>query len=162
VELGSLLEEDPPYGHTPESHQLSTFETEWKRTGEGAKACDATPADFMIDIEGLPKSPWNVSAGRVFTDHLIQKMGLNDTQEMRKKVEKAFTSRIKSLKSSCKRKRLSEAERASERSRHARQQRKYQVLYIFCSNLCASRSPKRSLQYSYFTAAVALLRTLLL
>jgi plasmid maintenance system killer protein len=114
----------------------------------------------MIDIEGLPKSPWNVSAGRVFTDHLIQKMGFNDTREMRKKVEKAFTSRIKSLKSSRKRKRLSEAEKASEKSRHARQQRKYQVLYIFRSNLCASRSPKCSLQYSYFTAAVASLKTL--
>lgn len=128
MELRSLLEEKPPYGRTPEPHRLSTFETEWKRTGEGAKACDATRAEFMIDIEGLPKSPWNVSAGRVFTDHLIQKMTFNDTQEMRKKLEKAFTSRIKSLKSSRKRKRLSEAERASEKSKHARQQRKYQAL----------------------------------
>jgi hypothetical protein len=128
MELESLLKEDPPYGHTPEPHQLSTFETEWKRTGEGAKACDATSADFMIDIEGPPKSPWNVSAGRVFTDHLIQKMGFNDAREMRKKIEKAFTTRIKSLKTSRKRKGLSEAERASEKSKHARQQRKYQVL----------------------------------
>jgi hypothetical protein len=82
----------------------------------------------MIDIEGLPKSPWNVSAGRVFTDHLIQKMRFDDTREMRQKIEKAFASRIKSLKYSRKRRRLSVAERASEKSKHARQQRKYQVL----------------------------------
>jgi plasmid maintenance system killer protein len=128
MELGSLLEEDPPYGHTPEPHQVSTFETEWKRTGEGTKACDATPADFMIDFEGPPKSPWNVSAGRVFTDHLIQRMGYNDTRAMRKKIEKAFTTRIKSLKSSRKEKRLPAAERAFNRSKHARQQRKDNVL----------------------------------
>ena len=127
TELRSLLEEDPPYGRTPERGHISTFETEWERTSGGAKACHARPADFMIDIKGLPKSPWNVSAGRVFTDHLIQKMGFNGTQEMRQKIEKAFTNRIRSLKASYKHARLSEAERASERSKHARQQRKYQV-----------------------------------
>jgi len=81
----------------------------------------------MIDIEGPPKSPWNVSAGWVFTDHLIQKMGFSDTGEVRKKIAKAFTTRIKSLKSSRKEKRLPAAERASKRSKHARQQRKDNV-----------------------------------
>jgi hypothetical protein len=82
----------------------------------------------MIDTEDRPKSPWNVSAGRVFTDHFIQKMGYNDTRETRKKIEKAFSGRIKSLKSSHKGKGFPEAERTSKKSKHSRQLRKYQVL----------------------------------
>jgi hypothetical protein len=81
----------------------------------------------MIDIAGKPKSPWNIAAGRIFTDYLIEKMGYEDTQGMRKTIEKAFTNRIKSLQSHHKREELPQAERAIERSRHSRQQRKYQV-----------------------------------
>jgi hypothetical protein len=62
-ELASLLTAKSPYGHTPEPSQLDTFTAEWKRTGYGAKACNATLTDFMIDIVGTPKSPWNISAG---------------------------------------------------------------------------------------------------
>jgi hypothetical protein len=127
MEIDSLLREDPPYGRAPESSQVSTFTIEWKRTGQGAKACNATPADFMIDVAGLPRSPWNISAARVFTDHFIQKMEYNDTPEMRKAIEKAFTNRIRSLKSRRKKEGLPQAERAAERSKHARRQRKYQV-----------------------------------
>ena len=102
---------------------------EWEHTGHGAKACDATTTDFMIDITGKPKSPWNIAAGRVFTDYLIEKMRYEDTQEMRKTIERAFTNRIKSLQSRHKREECPQAERAIERSRHSRQQRKYQVCF---------------------------------
>jgi len=127
IELDCLLQEDPPYGRTPEPSCISTFAAEWERTGHGAKACDATPVDFMVDIAGLPRSPWNIAAGRVFTDHFIQKMGYNDTPEMRQEIEKGFTNRIRSLRSRRKREGLPQVERASERSKHSRQQRKYQV-----------------------------------
>jgi hypothetical protein len=132
MEMDNLLRENPPYGRAPEQSRVSAFTAEWTRTSQGAKACDATPADFMIDIGGLPRSPWNVSAARVFTDHFIGKMGYNenDVPEMRKEIENAFTSRIKSLKSRHKRLGLSQAERAVERSRHARRQRKYQVSFF--------------------------------
>src|SRR5258708_7566974 len=125
MEIDSLLQEDPPYGHTPEPSRVSTFATEWERTGEGAKACDATPANFMIDVAGLPRSPWNISAARVFTDHFIQKMEYNDAPEMQEAIEKAFTNRVRSLKSRHKKKGLPQAERAVEKSQHARRQRKY-------------------------------------
>jgi hypothetical protein len=108
---------------------MSMFEAEWERTGHGAKACDATTTDFMIDIAGKPRSPWNVAAGRVFTEHLIEKMGYDDTQGLRLAIEKAFVNRIKSLQSRHKREGLPLAERAIERSRHNRQQRKYQVRF---------------------------------
>jgi hypothetical protein len=127
MEIDSLLRDNPPYGRTPERFQVSRFATEWERTGQGAKACNATPADFMIDVAGLPKSPWNVSAARVFVDHFIGKTEYNDTPEMRKKIENAFTNRLRSLKSRRKKEGLPQVERANERSRHARQQRKYQV-----------------------------------
>ena len=127
MEIDSLLQEDPPYGRTPEPSRVSTFATEWKRSGQGAKACDATPADFMIDVAGLPRSSWNVSTARVFTDHFIRKMEYNDTPEMRKEIEKAFTNRIRSLRSRRKKEGLPQVERAVERSQHARRQRKYQV-----------------------------------
>ena len=127
MEIDSLLREDPPYGRTPEPSRVSTFATEWKRTCQGAKACDATPADFMIDIAGLPRSPWNISTARVFTDHFIRKMEYNDAPEMRKAIEKAFTNRIRSLKSRRKKEGLPQVERDVKRSQHARQQRKYQV-----------------------------------
>ena len=127
MEIDSLLQEDPPYGRTPEPSRVFTFATEWKRTGQGARACDATAADFMIDVAGLPRSPWNISAARIFTDHFIWKMEYNDTSEMRKRIENAFTNRIRSLKSRRKKEGLPQAERAIERSKHARRQRKYQV-----------------------------------
>ncbi len=92
MEINSLLQEDPPYGHAPESSQVSTFTIEWKCTGQGAKACNTTLANFMIDIAGLPRSPWNISTAWVFMDHFIQKMEYNDTPEMCKAIEKAFTN----------------------------------------------------------------------
>ena len=79
MEIDSLLREDPPYGHAPELSQVSTFTIEWKHTGQGAKACDTILADFIINIAGLPRSLWNISATQVFTDHFIQKMKYNDT-----------------------------------------------------------------------------------
>ena len=82
IELEFLLCDDPPYGHTHEPSQDCALVDEWKRSGHGAKACDATTTDFMIDIAGLPRSPWNISAGRVFTDYFIQKMKYNDTVEI--------------------------------------------------------------------------------
>ncbi|KAH9012425.1 hypothetical protein EDB85DRAFT_1877766 [Lactarius pseudohatsudake] len=106
---------------------------EWERTGHGAKACNATTTDFMIDIAGKPKSPWNVAAGRVFAEHLIEKMGYDDTQEMQKAIEKAFSNRVKSLQSRHKREELPLVERAIEKSRHSRQQRKYQLFQRRCS-----------------------------
>ena len=83
----------------------------------------------MVDLVGGPKSPWNVSAGRVFTDHFIEKTGNDDTPEMRKAVEKAFTNRVKSLKSHWKKDALSQTAKAIERSKHSRKQRKYQVSF---------------------------------
>ena len=85
----------------------------------------------MVDVMGGPKSPWNVSAGRVFTDYLIEKTGRDDTPEMQKVVEKAFTNRVKSLKSHWKRDLLSQTAKAAEQSKHSRKQRKYQVQYVF-------------------------------
>jgi hypothetical protein len=34
----------------------------------------------MVDVVGTPKSPWNVSAGQVFTSYLVKKMGYNDIE----------------------------------------------------------------------------------
>ena len=127
-ELASLLTENPPYGRMPEPSQLAAFTAEWKRTGHGAKACNATTADFKIDIAGTPKSPWNVSAGRVFTSYFIEKMGYDDVEETRNAVEKAFCTRFKSLKLCHKKDGLSQAQRAVEKSKHSRYQRKYQVI----------------------------------
>ena len=127
-ELDSLLIAKPPYGHTPSPSQLSAFAAEWERTGHGAKACNATTTDFMIDVAGKPKSPWNVSVGRVFASHLIEKLDYDDAEEIRKAIEKAFSNRVKSLKSRHERDKLPLVERAAERSKHSRHQRKYQVI----------------------------------
>ncbi|KAH9163393.1 hypothetical protein EDB89DRAFT_1860015 [Lactarius sanguifluus] len=102
----------------------------WEHTGHGAKACNATTTDFMINIVGKPKSPWNVATGRVFAEHLIEKMGYDDTQEMRKAIEKAFSNWVKSLQSRHKREELPLVERAIEKSRHSWQQCKYQVSFL--------------------------------
>ncbi|KAH9168602.1 hypothetical protein EDB89DRAFT_2073753 [Lactarius sanguifluus] len=96
VELNCLLQEDP-YGRTPKPSRVSTFMDEWECTGHSAKACDATPIDFMVDVVGLPRSPWNIAAGWVFMDHFIQKMGYDDTPEMQQEIAKAFTNHIRSL-----------------------------------------------------------------
>jgi hypothetical protein len=127
-ELASLLTAKSPYGRTPEPSQLVAFTAEWNRTGHGAKACNATTTDFMIDIAGTPKSPWNISAGRVFTGYIIEKMGYDDVEETRKAIEKAFYTRFKSLKLLHNKDGLSQAEREAEKSKHSRYQRKYQVI----------------------------------
>ena len=129
-ELDSLLKGEPPYGRIPSPSQLTAFVAEWERTSRGAKACDATVTDFMIDVAGKPKSPWNVSAGRVFASHLIEKLDYDDTEEMRNAIEKAFSNRIKSLQSRYRRDKLPHGEKAAERSRHSRNQRKYQVIVV--------------------------------
>jgi hypothetical protein len=133
-ELAYLLTANPPYGRTPEPSQLVAFTAEWKRTGQGAKACNATTSNFMIDIVGTPKSPWNTSAGRVFTNYIIEKMGYDDVEETRKAIERAFCSRFKSLKSRHNKDGLSQAERAAEKSKHSRYQRKYQVTVIISTS----------------------------
>ena len=135
IELSSLLGGKPPYGHTPPPSRLSAFESEWESSGNGAKACQSTVTDFMVDLEGGPKSAWNVSAGRVFADYFIEKTRRDDTPEMRKVVEKAFANRVKSLKSQRKTDALSEAVKAAEQSKHSRKQRKYQVSLRYFS-LC--------------------------
>ena len=112
MEIDNLLREDPPYGRTPEPSRVSTFATEWECTSQGAKACDATPANFMIDVAGLPRSPWNISTARVFTNHIIRKTECNGTSEMREAIEKALTNRIRSLKSHRKKEGLPQAKRA--------------------------------------------------
>jgi len=150
-ELDNLLKESPPYGRTPEPSRVSRFLIEWEHTGHGARACDATTADFMINITGEPRSPWNISAGRVFVDHFVQKMEYDDTQETRKAIEKAFTNRIRSFRSRHKQEALSRADRASERSKHSRQQRKYQV-----GLLSLVHNGTTHLQSSCFYAAEAL------
>ncbi len=135
MELDCLLKEDPPYGRTPSPSQLSTFQTEWDRTNKGTKACDATPADFMIHIAGTPKSSWNTSAGWAFTDHFIEKMNYNDTPKVRQKIANGFATRIKSLKVRHQKEGLPRAERVSEKSRHARRQRKRNV-NLFVTAAC--------------------------
>ncbi|KAI9507347.1 hypothetical protein F5148DRAFT_1285321 [Russula earlei] len=115
VELASLLIIEPPYGRTPEPSRLVAFAAQWERTGHGMRACEATASDFMIDIAGTPKSPWN--------------MGYDDTVEMRKAIEKVFCTRVKSLKSHHKSNVLSQAEKAVEKSKHSRWQRKYQLFH---------------------------------
>ena len=99
----------------------------------------------MIDLVGGPKSAWNVSAGRVFTDYFIEKTRRDDTPEIRKAVEKAFTNRIKGLKSLWKIDALSPTGKAAERSKHSRKQRKYQVclLHWECHNsfICGAVVP---------------------
>lgn len=81
----------------------------------------------MIDVVGTPKSPWNVSAGRAFTSYLIEKMGYDDVEEMRKIIETAFFTRVKGLKSLYNRDLRSQVEKSAEKSKHSRHQRKYQV-----------------------------------
>ncbi len=129
-ELKSLLVAKPPYGCVPDRSQIAAFEAEWERTGRGAKACNAMTTDFMIDIVGALKSPWNVSAGRAFSGHLIKKIGCDDTEEMRMAIEKVFCNRVKGLKTQYKRDGLPQVEKAAEKSRHSRHQRKYQVIIV--------------------------------
>ncbi|KAH9022221.1 hypothetical protein EDB85DRAFT_2151902 [Lactarius pseudohatsudake] len=126
-ELALLLSASPPYGSTPSPSRLSAFASEWENSGHGVNTCETTAADFMVDIAGDPKSPWNVSAGRAFAVYLIEKAGRDDTPEMRKVIEKAFNSRVKSLKSHWKRDMLPQAAKVAEWSKHNRKQRKYQL-----------------------------------
>jgi len=83
----------------------------------------------MIYLAGDPKSPWNVSAGRVLADYLIKKTGRDNMPEMWKLIEKAFITRVRGLKCRFKKDTLPQAEKVAERSKHSRKQCKYEVSF---------------------------------
>ena len=71
----------------------------------------------------------NVSAGWVFTDYLIKKTRCDDTPEIWKSIEKAFITRVKSLKRQFKRDVLPQAEKLAEWLKHSWKQHKYKVRF---------------------------------
>ncbi|KAA1477407.1 hypothetical protein DENSPDRAFT_758508, partial [Dentipellis sp. KUC8613] len=55
---------------------------------------------FCINVRGTPRSPWNVSASRVFIKHLTQKHDFPDNSVVRQRIEHAFFTRVKGLHAS--------------------------------------------------------------
>ncbi|KAI0312352.1 hypothetical protein OF83DRAFT_1176721 [Amylostereum chailletii] len=84
-----------PFGPMVTDEELAEFTQLWELS-QSVYAC--MMERFQIDIQGTPKSPWNVSAGRIFTKHVIAKFHFLDDSEVRQKIQEVFSTRVKSLR----------------------------------------------------------------
>ncbi|TFK68612.1 hypothetical protein BDN72DRAFT_897950 [Pluteus cervinus] len=87
-----------PNPQLPSPRELLTFSQRWNVDGGATAGPCCTAQSFKIDIRGTPHSPWNQSAARVFTAHLIQSRNLPNTYQNWEQLTKAFFTRVKSLR----------------------------------------------------------------
>lgn len=111
---------------TPE--QAAAFSAGWK-TSSGT-TCDpcCTESNFRFDILGKPKSPWNKSAGRVFTTSFAKHYQIS--KPYFPGIIEAFHTRVKSLKADYKRHIQSVRQRSATSGASRRYQRKRKVSFL--------------------------------
>ncbi|KAI0038123.1 hypothetical protein FA95DRAFT_1506053, partial [Auriscalpium vulgare] len=102
-----------------------------------AEAC--TIDNFRINIRGTPKSPWNLSAGRVFATFLLREMEWADTPLTRQGICEAFAKRIKSLRRDCREEQKTPEAKKAARSRHNKDVRKDAAAQLFQRRLSTSQ-----------------------
>jgi len=107
--------------------EAAAFAARWNMVGEDScrPCCDAD--SFRFDILGLPHSPWNKSASRVFRDSYIDYYNLPSTTAVMLDVEDSFFTCLKTLKRSYRASRLLLGQRLNVSSKTRRYQRKSQV-----------------------------------
>ncbi|KIK03084.1 hypothetical protein K443DRAFT_5667 [Laccaria amethystina LaAM-08-1] len=104
------------------------FETIWKANG-GTNAYGRTPPcctidDFRVDLVGLPRSPWNISASHVFCMDFIRYQGLAISDALYDDVLYYFYTRIKGLKAAYAESQLLRGARSKRKQVRRRWQRK--------------------------------------
>jgi hypothetical protein len=75
--------------------EITAFEALWK--DDKSKDC-CTVDSFRINIRGVPKSPWNISAARVFARSYVDFYQLDRDSKTLMAISDCATTRIKSLR----------------------------------------------------------------
>lgn len=105
------------------------FATAWKAGDDGATTPPCCSiSTFRFDILGFPKSPWNLSAARVFCQSFIPQAERDP--ETIKAITSAFLSRVKALKQDYKAAQGTSAARTKNARIDRRNARKYLVCKI--------------------------------
>lgn len=111
---------------TVNEQEAQDFAIAWEAGNEGATTPPCcTITTFRFDILGFPKSPWNLSAARVFCQSFIP--DAERSPETIKVVTKAFISRIKTLRQNYKAAQADSATRLKSARTERRNARKYLV-----------------------------------
>ncbi|TFK63314.1 hypothetical protein BDN72DRAFT_902507 [Pluteus cervinus] len=118
------LLEPIPQRRGPSEGDLQAYTARWNLDNGATTPPCCTVATFAIDWAGTPRSPWNRSAARVFTNSIVVVANLEDTYKERQALMKAFFARVKSLKEQTPR-RLPAKAKAARRA-----QRKNNVVHI--------------------------------
>lgn len=75
--------------------EIAEFEARWK--DDKSKDC-CTVDSFRINIRGAPKTPWNISAARVFARSYVDFYKLDQDPKTLMEISNCATTRIKSLR----------------------------------------------------------------
>jgi len=90
-----LLGDDFSSSSVVSDPEIAEFEARWK--DDKSKDC-CNVDSFRINIRGAPKTPWNISAARVFARSFIDSYRLNKDSETLMEISNCATTRIKSLR----------------------------------------------------------------
>jgi hypothetical protein len=100
-----------------------------------------TEEDFKFDVEGTRNSPWNKSAGRVFTQIAMREVGLPRTYETLNSLQHAFTSHLDTIIRRYKNSQKPLPIQLQAKSKTRRQNRQYQVSLAPLSPKISPNSP---------------------
>lgn len=110
--------------------EIKQFEAQWKE--DQSRDC-CTVESFRINLRGPPKSPWNISAARVFAQSYIHHYQLDSDPTTLLAISRCATTRIKSLRYKLKKLSLTAPERLEFEAAARRRGRKATVSNIILS-----------------------------
>lgn len=110
--------------------EIKQFEAHWKE--DQSRDC-CTLESFRINLHGPPKSPWNISAARVFARSYIDHHNLVSDPKTLLTISQCATTRIKSLRYKLAKSSLTAPERLEFEAAARRRGRKATVSCIIFS-----------------------------
>lgn len=110
--------------------EIKQFKAQWKE--DQSRDC-CTVESFRINLKGPPKSPWNISAARVFARSYIHRHQLDSDPKTLLAISQCATTRIKSLRYKLKKLSLTAPERLEFEAAARRRGRKATVSNITLS-----------------------------
>jgi hypothetical protein len=108
--------------------EIAEFEARWK--DDKSKDC-CTVDSFRINIRGAPKTPWNISAARVFARSYVDFYKLDQDSKTLIEISNCATTRIKSLRYAFAKLNLTAPKRLALEAAARRRGRKATVSIIF-------------------------------
>jgi hypothetical protein len=123
--------------------EIAAFEARWKE--DKSKDC-CTVDSFRINIRGAPKTPWNISAARVFARSYVDFYKLDQDSKTLMEISNCATTRIKSLRYAFAKLNLTAPKRLALEAAARRRGRKATVS-IICQVYRSTRNNTNTISY---------------